>query len=161
MVKPGQTLLDVGINVNLVPGGVGSVTDSVLAMHTIEAAETAAKKDGVPMSGAGDKEERFRNRFPHGSFVSSVTARRTERWTSRARWSTVIVLSLVHPSTPPASTTRRRSSVSFSSDGRRNAPFQQIEEQPAPIPTSWTHRWPTQYRPIHRHKFQRRMEHLR
>ena len=38
----------VGINVNLVPGSVGSVTDSVLAMHTIEAAETAAKKDGVP-----------------------------------------------------------------------------------------------------------------
>ena len=48
MVKPGQTVLDVGINVNPVPGGVGSVTASVLAMHTIEAAETAAKKDGVP-----------------------------------------------------------------------------------------------------------------
>jgi len=45
MVKPGQTVLDVGINVNPVPGGVGSVTASVLAMHTIEA---AAKKDGVP-----------------------------------------------------------------------------------------------------------------
>ena len=65
MVKPGQTVLDVGINVNSegklcgdvdfeevakvvdaitpVPGGVGSVTTSVLAMHTIEAAETAAK----------------------------------------------------------------------------------------------------------------------
>ncbi|MCB6607543.1 bifunctional 5,10-methylenetetrahydrofolate dehydrogenase/5,10-methenyltetrahydrofolate cyclohydrolase [[Clostridium] symbiosum] len=63
MVKPGQTVLDVGINVNKegklcgdvdfdaaaeivdaitpVPGGVGSVTTSVLAMHTIEAAEAA------------------------------------------------------------------------------------------------------------------------
>lgn len=63
MVRPGQTVLDVGINVNKegklcgdvdfdevagiadaitpVPGGVGSVTTSVLAMHTIEAAEAA------------------------------------------------------------------------------------------------------------------------
>ena len=47
MVKPGQTVLDVGINVNREGKlcGVGSVTASVLAMHTIEA---AAKKEGVP-----------------------------------------------------------------------------------------------------------------
>ena len=67
-------------------------------------------------------------------FVSSVTARRTERWTSRARWSTVIVLSLVHPSTPPASTTRRRSSVSFSSDGRRKRPVSTDRRAASPHP---------------------------
>ena len=64
-VKPGQTVIDVGINVNAegklcgdvdyaavepivdaitpVPGGVGSVTTSVLVSHVVEAAAKAAK----------------------------------------------------------------------------------------------------------------------